>query len=72
MSVHQNVITFFPLLWWLWGWRLGVHPSSRYHSPDLPGSRRLVLLTGLCGLSKAWLGFLLHHLLIGMWLPVSD
>lgn len=41
-----------------------MHPSSRYLSPNLPGSRRLVLLTGLCGLSKAWLGFLLHHLLI--------
>lgn len=62
MSDHQNVITLLPSFnWWLWGWRLRLHTSHRYHSPNLPGSRPLLMLTGLGGLSKAWLGFLLHH-----------
>ena len=62
MSDHQNVIALLPSFnWWSWGWRLRLHTSHRYHSPNLPGSRPLLMLTGLCGLSQAWLGFLLHH-----------
>lgn len=41
-------------------------------SPNLPRTRPLALLTGLCGFSKAWVAFFLHHLLAWKWLLVSD